>query len=564
MNKRTYRILMAAVLMTAASSTIFYACKKPTEGFDYVINSSVFNYTASLRFTDPSNNNAVPAGLKVTVQGTIASEVYDLSGFKNLQVSNQGVVSFGLTEKGQPTTADVPVTLLVEATGFRTESVTVVFKKDKPNIALQEVEMLNLTKASEGVAVKVETVPVAGATVTAPVVVATPPPTAAAPSTQAAEITIPTNTQLRDAAGNAVNTTAINVVVANIDVEKPAALDFIPNSALVQNAVVNNVVQKVAFATAGVTTIEIKAANGTPITNFSQPINVRTTLDPATINPNTGTPIKDGDPLDYYSYTTATNTWKFESTGAVQLVNGKLVTDIPVTHLSTWISVVRTTVSLACPQNAVLLNITGPNLPATSTDVYKVQFYSESMGKLIKEVATTISQANNNITLNDLTTGNIKVTVLGPLGNMVGQSTINLCTGGGGTISINFPQPTTTAPLLTVDITGKCQSGTLKFSSKAPQGIIVYYKETASATYLPLGSVTDQGKLVTSLLDKTKTYDFMTNFTLSDGSKMAPTRVAQTLTGFQSTYGASAYSEANGGTTATITFDYVVPSKYCQ
>jgi hypothetical protein len=570
--KRKHRILLAAAMLTAVSSTVFYACKKPTDGFEYVINSTVFNYTASLRFVDPANNNAVPAGVKVTAQGTIASQVYDISGFKNLQVSNQGVVTFGLAEQAQPTTQDVPVTFLVEATGYRTESVTVIFKKGKPNIPVEDVQMLNLAKASEGVAVKVETVPVSGSTVTAPVVIAPPPPAPnLPPATQSAEVTIPANTQLRDAAGNAVNTTSISVVVANIDVEKPTALDFFPNNSLVQNAVINNVVQKVAFATAGVVTIEIKAANGTAITNFSQPIQVKTTLDPTTINPNTGAPIQAGDALDYYSYTTATNTWKYEASGVVSNINGVLQTNIPVTHLSTWICVVKPTVSFVCNVPNVPLTINGSNIPAQSTDKYTIELFSKSLGKLIGTLETTISQADNKDTLNDLTTGDIILTILDPLGKTVGQATINLCSASGGTINLDLPPADVTNPLLTIKITAKCAAGQLKnvYSSQAPQGVVIYYKESSPVTnpWLPLGSVTAAGTLVTNVLNKTKTYDFMSSFTLPDGSKVAPTKTGQVLNTLNTTSPGApdfVFKQELGSTTATIDFKYTVPSKYCQ
>lgn len=563
--KRNYRLLLAAAIVLV-SGTVFFACKKPVDDFNYVINSSVFNYTASLRFRDPASNNAVPANITVAVQGAIAGQVYDLSGFKALSVSPEGIVSFGLTQQAEPVgAAAVPVTLLVTVPGFRAESVTVVFDSKNKNLAVQTVDLLSLTKPSDGVSVKVETLPVTGGTVPAPVSVTTPVGGVSG-SAQASTVTLPANTQLRDAAGAVVNTSSISVYVANADVEKPKALDFIPNSSLVQTAIVNGVSQPVVFAPASITNIEIFAANGTPITNFSQAINVTAILDPNTNNPNTGQPIKNGDALDYYSYTAATNTWKYESSGVVTVTNGVASTVIPVTHLSSWMSSVKLNVNKFCNQQTSEITLNGTDIPDNSTDAFEFQFYSKDLKKIIKSVTQVVTKTKNTITLVGITTGEITITILGPLGNVVGTGSI-ICGATGGTVTVNFPKPSVTTPTVTIKVTAKCASGTLKpgFVVTAPLGTPVLYRKTGTTAWDVLGSTTTGGQLITTLLDRAGTYDFQTTVNPGAGGPITKTVTGQTLNALTSPVNPDfSFTESSDKLTGTINYNYPVKQGYCQ
>jgi hypothetical protein len=561
--KFKHNILLLTAAMVMGTVTLFFACKKPTEDFLYVINSSVFNYTASLRFQDPANNNTVPTGITAKVQGAIASSVYDLSGFQSLKISSDGIVTFGLTQSAEPIgTQDVAVTVLVQAPGYRDENVTIVFNTANANQPVRDVKLLSLTKPSDGVGIVTQTQPVSGSTITAPVSVSTPPPSSS--TTQASTVAIPANTQLKDAAGNPVTTTTVNISVVNLDVEKPASLQFIPNSSLVQTAVINNVSQTVIFAPAGITTIEMTSANGTQITNFSQPINVTTTLDPTTVNPNNGTPIKAGDALDYYSYNATTNSWKYESSGVVTSTNGVLNTTIPITHLSSWMSVVKQLISLLCSQSSVNVSITGPYIPATNTDRYTFSFLSQTLNKVVNTITTVVDQDHKNIKLTGLPTGSIVVTVTGPAGTIVGTTTLNLCTGAGGTITVNIPQPNVDQPNLTLTITGVCSTGsTPKYGSNAPQGTVVQFRNTGTTPWLVLGSVDNTGSLTTNLLNKNNTYDFQAGFTAPDGTPLRPGKSAQNLTVVQAA-GYPDFLFTQTGTNATLKFTYVVKAKYCQ
>jgi hypothetical protein len=73
---------------------------------------------------------------------------------------------------------------------------------------------------------------------------------------------------------------------------------------------------------------------------------------------------------------------------------------------------------------------------------------------------------------------------------------------------VNIAAPTVNTPTMTIRITAQCQQGTLKFSSSAAPGQIVQYRVSGTTAWLNLGSVNNDGTLITSTLDRTQTYDF--------------------------------------------------------
>ena len=82
--------------------------------------------------------------------------------------------------------------------------------------------------------------------------------------------------------------------------------------------------------------IEIKANNGSQVTNFSKPIDISFEIDPNTKNPKTKTQIKAGDDFSVYSYSSSTGKWTYEKEGKV-VINSKneAFVTFSVNHL-TW------------------------------------------------------------------------------------------------------------------------------------------------------------------------------------------------------------------------------------
>jgi len=132
------------------------ACKKPTENIKIVIDTDVIKYTAMINVTDGQNGNPAPANSTITISGNAASNIYELSGKKNIQLS-AGMVTIGLHPSVVPA-ADQPISIIAEinAPGYNKESRQITFTAEKK----QQVVNIQLTRTGS----------------TAPPVVTPPPP----------------------------------------------------------------------------------------------------------------------------------------------------------------------------------------------------------------------------------------------------------------------------------------------------------------------------------------------------------------------------------------------------
>lgn len=121
---------------------IFSACKKPTENIKIVIDTDVIKYTAMINVTDGQDGNPAPANSTITISGNAASNIYELSGKKNIQLS-AGMVTIGLHPSIAPT-ADQPISVIAEinAPGYNKESRQITFSAEKK----QQVVNIQLTR----------------------------------------------------------------------------------------------------------------------------------------------------------------------------------------------------------------------------------------------------------------------------------------------------------------------------------------------------------------------------------------------------------------------------------
>jgi|GEM_PF-3941331 len=584
--KTTFKSILARATVVLLSGVMLLSgCKKPNEGLTYYISSAVFKYTASVKFQDPANGNAAPAGLTLTLKGTDAASVYDFSGFKGLKL-NAGQVTMGLDPSFVPTTGkSYTVTVLAEAPGYRDENVTITFSATgDQTIPLRKINMLNLAKPSEGVAVATTTTPVTAGVVAAPIVVNTPTSSTA---TQTATVTIPTGTQLRDGAGAVVPTGSASLSVVNLDVEKPSSIQFIPGNDLIQTVLVAGVPTPTIFTPGALTTVEMFAANGTEIKNFSQPITVRVNLDPTSTNPATKSPIKVGDAVKFYSYDAAKDAWTFESAGVIQSAAGVLFTNLSVTHLTTFLTSFDG--AALCANLNTVITVTGTNNgympPAGSTDVYTFRaFYLDLNGnkKLTNFGSILLSVDNKTITLDRTPIGAYTLEIYDVNSNTVGSVNLTNCAQT-GIIPVNFTAPTVDNPMMTIDITAVCPTaGTAiaaPLSTKAPSGTIIQYKESGVGAFTDLGTVNNLGQVITNKLFKSKSYDFQvfiaqagTNF--PNGITKGWTGVTLTATGVttgqngtganQGTITSQSVAFAPDNKSGTIGITYTVNSGWCK
>jgi hypothetical protein len=119
--KITFLILIMAIA----------ACKKPTENLKIVVDTNIIKYTALIQVTDAVNGSTTPANATLTIGGTNAADIYEISGKKQFKLIN-GIITIGPGPAAMPTT-DKPAscTIQVTAPGYNAAAQTITFTADK-------------------------------------------------------------------------------------------------------------------------------------------------------------------------------------------------------------------------------------------------------------------------------------------------------------------------------------------------------------------------------------------------------------------------------------------------
>ena len=109
----------------------FFACQKPTENIKIVVDTDVIKHTAMINVTDATTGNPAPKDATITISGTEAANVYELSGKKDIRLSS-GMVTIGLSPNvqlvaGKPITISISIT----ASGYMRETKQVIFTAEQ-------------------------------------------------------------------------------------------------------------------------------------------------------------------------------------------------------------------------------------------------------------------------------------------------------------------------------------------------------------------------------------------------------------------------------------------------
>ncbi|KLT65482.1 hypothetical protein [Pedobacter sp. BMA] len=121
---------------------ILSACKKPTENIKIVVDTDVIKYTAMINVTDASTGASAPANTTITISGDQASNIYELSGKKDIRLTS-GMVTIGLQPNVVPAENN-PITINVgiASSGYNTASKQITFTTSQK----QQVINIPITK----------------------------------------------------------------------------------------------------------------------------------------------------------------------------------------------------------------------------------------------------------------------------------------------------------------------------------------------------------------------------------------------------------------------------------
>ena len=133
----TSRVLLLSFIVLMIS-----ACKKPTENIKIVIDTDIIKYTAMVDVTDGATGEHIVNGANITVTGASANDIYELSGKKNITLTN-GMVTIGLNPTVVPTVDQpISVTVQISANNYQSVTKTITFTAAQK----QQVVNFNLVK----------------------------------------------------------------------------------------------------------------------------------------------------------------------------------------------------------------------------------------------------------------------------------------------------------------------------------------------------------------------------------------------------------------------------------
>lgn len=121
---------------------ILSACKKPTENIKIVVDTDVIKYTAMINVTDASTGAPAPANTTITISGDQASNIYELSGKKDIRLTS-GMVTIGLQPNLVPAeNSPILINVGISSGGYNTASKQIAFTTTQK----QQVVNIPITK----------------------------------------------------------------------------------------------------------------------------------------------------------------------------------------------------------------------------------------------------------------------------------------------------------------------------------------------------------------------------------------------------------------------------------
>jgi hypothetical protein len=554
------RLPLAAIVFFASialMSIVMYACKKPTDGINILIDSQALSPAPTLISFVNADSTSVnqPGDFPVTISGSGAAQVQMVSGGTTF-VTSHGILALSLV-KGTIATPSSPVSFTVTAqvAGFAPfiQNVTVT----SSDAALYVVKALDYTTAAVGTSLLKASNTLTGGTLSSATTLTIPK---SSTFTENATITFAAGTQMQDANKAAISAGTLTSNIVQLGGANNALTDDFPGGLTAPDALDQNgvaIAGGVNLVPAGYISINM-LADATPVKNFSKPVNISMEL-AATNNFATGAVLKVGDVIPYWSQNEVTGQWKYEGNATVALdASNKLSVNMPITHLSGWMagwfwSATSTAGAAytACG-NSLTVNVAtaDPNFKGANYTVYLMSAYgnivaSKRGGDLHNGSSVTFK------TLPNIAQAKVAVYYKGKFA--VVSSLFSTCSAG--TLAITVPTAATAFinPVnVAVNITGICNGKQVSVLPSAP--FQLFQQVGTTTAFQPVGVINIVNGIAATQLETGATYYLATyynktyyqtgNFTIQKAAITIPP-----MTGFNvtSTYDATSNTLAFTG-----------------
>jgi len=542
--KKTTLPLASVVFMSllVVMTVLMYACKKPTDGINILVDSQSLSPAPTMISFVNADSTSVnqPGDFAVSITGPGASLVQMVSGGTTFQVSH-GILSLSLVKGTVPSlTNPVIFTVTAQVAGFAPFIQNVTITQDAPSLYV--VKALDYTTSAAGTTLLKSSTALTGGTVSSALTLTTPTNTN---MTENAKIAFTAGTQLQDGNKNAINAGTLTSNIVQLGVGNNALTEDFPGGLYAADALDQNgaaISGGVNFVPAGLLSISM-TADGNTVKNFSKPVNVTVELNSNMNNFATGTALKVGDALPYWSQNDVTGQWKYEGNATVALDgSNKLSVVMPITHLSNWMcgwfwsatSTAGATFT-ACGSNlTVNLTTADANFKGGNYTVYLLSAYgnivaSKKGGDLHNGSSVTFKNVPN-------IPGQGKVAVYYKGKSVAVSSLFATCS----TPTLNITVPTTATAFadpvnVKLNITGLCNGKQVSVLPSAP--FQLYQQIAGTQAFQPVGVVNIVNGVASTQLENNavyylgtyynKTYYQTGNFTITKAAITIPP-----LTGF--------------------------------
>ncbi|MBC7383907.1 MAG: hypothetical protein H7296_13130 [Bacteroidia bacterium] len=473
------------------------SCKNPVEGLSVTLNTNLTqsNYGVKVANGNPDINE-IPQSLKIKIVGTGANYIFNSDGTKNFTAEN-GIFSLILSPGIKPT-SDNPIrfTILIESDGYL-KSVYPIEINDEGN-KIFDINMVKLSSPPKGVSLKEDIVylPSNGELPAAKII--TIPLSSGKQET--AKIEMEEGTKMFDENGTVI-TGNVTVSMVHFDNRSYESLNSFPGGFTATNLIDEKglAMEPVVFESAGFMSVEI--SNGSQsVKSFSKPVNITMEINEATVNPETGNVVKEGDSIPSWSLDTKTGQWKKEAIAIFgrNATTNKLEAVMSVPHLSWWnldyyysscvvgsTITLRTNLTTPAYRYMELVNADNSifrNTTESVTNGNVIRFYRAPINKRVKlKVYSGINYYNK--------------------GTLIAETPIFLMCGNNINLNLILPLPT----IFNVDIAGNCEVG----GRKLLPSIWIYYREKNSYYWNVLGFM-NNGKISTDRFVLGRSYIFAT------------------------------------------------------
>ncbi len=469
------------------------SCENPLKDFELAINTQVINNYATLRIVDANGNNI--NGVSVSLVSGDTEDIYNMNGHKDFKPTDN-LVTFGLDPK-RMVAAGAPVNFRasIAANGYTTQVVSVSITENSTGI---ETVVLNKpSQTPEGVEEVTQTFALGPNGETTEVITVS---LASADGEGQVGISIPAGTQFRDADGNLLSGSNLQVTVGSLDAGNTDAQSMLPGGSLRSDQVVleGGATAAGAFSPAAITEINM-VINGISVRQFSQPLTVSLPVSADYVSPVSGQAIAAGGSFDIFSNSSDDGIWRFEQDVNVSgSASSGFNVDFPITHLTFFLA---GEFAEACSADRAI-NFTGDWMENSSS--YPVTVEAIWGGNVIASAQYSISANSATISLTNLPAEGVNIVVRNSNGDVLAETIAASC---GQTTKIALPDPGNPAnPTSTLQLYVRCPDKTDPITLLPT--FQLYYRSSGTGAYQYLGTVTN-GFLRTTLLrtDGTK-YDF--------------------------------------------------------